>query len=960
MLLKKILFRSFALLFIFNLQQYAFAQKKATPFANALLKKYADTNIAFYRINKPYYAAVWPRAIPASIKLVRQLDEQTAIIEINNSVLFDSLNQKITIAPARDSWKLSPVLEKNSKMNSSSLQSFILVGTNIDSLLGTVQKIQPAIAILSVYQPSNAIVVKCSARQIKEQLLLLQQIIFIDALEIPQIETGIIGYNRSFHGLSAVDYLIPTANGKNIVVGVKEQKMQEVDLDIYKRVLPSQIAANTIDNHATVIASIIGGSGNSFYDGRGIANRCSFFSSSFANLFADDTSVLNTNKVTVQNHSYGTVVQQFYGAEALSYDLHGWQNKNRVHVFSSGNRGTTAATDGKYASIAGYANLTGNFKMAKNIITVGAIDNKGNIPTESSAGPLYDGRVAPQLIALGPNGTSDAAAVVSGTIAVIQQVYADNNSLALPPASLTKAILYNTADDVHSPGIDYKTGYGQLNSYEAIRAIQQRKYDGGSLAQSQSWTKVITVPPNSAKIKITLAWTDTAATVNNSRALVNDLDLELLQISSGEVYKPWVLNAFPQIDSLKKQGTRKRDSLNTAEQLSIELPSAGTYNIKVIGTTVSVSNMAFHVAYSVDTLNTFSFINPQHSSDVNRIENANLDVIWRTFVADTNQAGSLYISYNNGVSWQLVQSGIKLFKNKTQWPIKDTSSTALFKMQTPFGDFLSRSFVISTVNRPQVDFNCTDSLRLSWNKHIYATGYKVWGLTTDSAYLQPLLAVTDTFAVLKRSLYPQIVFAVEPLLSNNLPASRSIAFDINFQGVQCFYKTLNYNLLDGNQLDIILELSAPEYVDSVFFEQVTATGQPVQIYGGLKVTANIAIYRQLVNRLPGGTIYLRARIKSKNGQSVFTNIVSVLSSGQQNILFYPNPANRNNTINYVLRQGIPASGSLLLFDISGRLLKSYASLPNKLNLSGLARGIIIYKLLNNDNRLVETGKLFIW
>jgi hypothetical protein len=69
---------------------------------------------------------------------------------------------------------------------------------------------------------------------------------------------------------------------------------------------------------------------------------------------------------------------------------------------SAGNVGESFATDGKYANIPGYANLTGNFKMAKNIITVGAIDPKENIPPQSSAGPLYDGRIAPQLTAAQP------------------------------------------------------------------------------------------------------------------------------------------------------------------------------------------------------------------------------------------------------------------------------------------------------------------------------------------------------------------------------------------------------------------------------------------------------------------------------------------------------------------------------------------------------------------------------
>jgi hypothetical protein len=70
--------------------------------------------------------------------------------------------------------------------------------------------------------------------------------------------------------------------------------------------------------------------------------------------------------------------------------------------------------------------------------------------------------------------------VVSGTIAVMQQVYKDSSNQSLPAASLIKAVLYNTAQDVYSTGIDYKTGYGLVNSYDAVKSIQQKEYDGGT------------------------------------------------------------------------------------------------------------------------------------------------------------------------------------------------------------------------------------------------------------------------------------------------------------------------------------------------------------------------------------------------------------------------------------------------------------------------------------------------
>jgi hypothetical protein len=257
-----------------------------------------------------------------------------------------------------------------------------------------------------------------------------------------------------------------------------------------------------------------------------------------------------------------------------------------------------------------------------------------------------------------------------------------------------------------------------------------------------------------------------------------------------------------------------------------------------------------------------------------------------------------------------------------------------------------------------VDFLCTDSFQLSWDKHLYATAYKVFALT-DSAYLKPILTVTDTFKLFKRADYPWQVYAVEPVLSNNIPAARSVAADISLQGVHCFYKTLYYNQLDQNNLDLILELSAPSFVDSVFFERVTAQGVLLQTYGGLQVINNISQYTQFVNNLQRGITYFRSKIKLKSGAIVYTDIISVLTTGKQNIIFYPNPVSKSGQLNYVLMQGIPADNPIQFFDITGRLIRNYKSLPTSIDISKFPTGIIIYKLFGSNNKLLETGKLVI-
>lgn len=944
--------------FLIIFQQKVFAQQNAKLYNDSLFNKLAQPGNGFNTTGNSYYIAQWINELPAGIKVIRKLSDKTAIVKIDNKNSFDFLKQKIKISPVNNLWKLSPALEKHfAEKSVGGYQKFIITGLSVNALLQTISGYSRHLSIITVNKPSQSVVIKTTAKLVKQYLLPLNEIIFIDNYIEPKTEVAIIGYDRSFDGINVLDFKIPGANGKNIVTGIKEQKMDENDLDLYKRVLPSPIEAPTTDAHATVMASIIGGAGNSFYSGRGIANHCKFFSSSFSNLFADEIAILNENKVTVQNHSYGTIVQQFYGAEAVSYDEQTWRNKNFVHVFSAGNVGSSVATEGKYANLANYANLTGNFKMAKNVITVGAVERTGIVATQSSAGPLYDGRLAPQLTALGPNGTSDASAVVTGTVAVLQQVYADSNAGALPPASLLKAVMYNTADDIYLPGIDYKTGYGLVNSYEAVRALQQRKYDSGIAIQGIAWTKNITIPFTAAQLRITLSWTDTVASVNNNKALINDLDLEVKSVNNSIVYKPWVLSATAQIDSLARPAERRRDSLNTAEQVSIALPPAGTYQLSVKGTAITSGEVPFNIAYNIDTLNTFTFTNPLHASDVNREEDPDLTIKWKTFVADSASTGDLYISYNRGTDWQLLQQNIKINNDQYVWPVKDTNSTGLFKMETGIGTFLSNEFIISKVIRPRVDFFCTDSFRVSWDQHVYAESYKIYAFT-DSPYLKPIVSTNDTFKIFKRSEYPFLIYAVEPILTNHLPAARSAALNITTQGVHCFYNTLNYELLDSNNVKLILEIGAPEFIDSIYFEQVSASGTMLQVYGSEKVSGNTTVFNQSANNLTSGVTYFRARIKLKSGGIVYTDVISVLTSGRQQIVFYPNPVNGND-LSYVLKQGTFADSKLKIYDMTGRLIKDFSSLPEKINMSGFPAGIYVYKLISVSDKILTTGKIVV-
>jgi Subtilase family/Secretion system C-terminal sorting domain len=916
---------------------------------NKQVQKYSATQSSF-----PFYIINIHEEIPKNNYIVvRALDENNMIVKFHH--IESTIGKKIQ--PVNDLWKYAPSVAKATIKKGQ--QQFIITTNDITTLLIDINKLKKEFKINGINNDTKSLLITCSFSFLQKNILQHTSVIFIDQYEAPQMEQLISGYDRSLHQLNAVDYLYPSSNGKNIVVGIKEKNIEDNDIDIQKRIEPSILAATQKDNHATSMATLIGGAGNSFYTGKGLAWNSIFFPSTFANLFADSSALLTQKNITIQNHSYGTIPQAYYGAEAMSYDKQTWENKNIIHIFSSGNRGLETPTQGTYSGIATYANVTGNFKMAKNIITVGAVDTGNMLAPFSSSGPTYDGRLAPQVVALGPNGTSDAAAIVSGLAAILQQEYKDKSSQIAPPASLIKAVLCNTADDIGNKGIDYKSGYGSINAFTALQSIKNNKFDGGTVIQNQTWTKLITVPTNAANLKITMAYTDTTATVNTFKTIVNDLDIELQEMTTGVIYKPWCLSSFPHKDSLVKLPVRRKDSLNTTEQISIDLPNAGQYNIRVVGTKINTTtSQAFHVAYNWDTLNIFTFINPIQAADVNREENPTLTIKWKTRVADTNTVGSFFISYNNGATWQPVANNIKIYKQQCYWTIKDTNSIAKIKVEVPFGTFFTNNFILSKLTKIKVDYLCTDSFQLSWNKHVYANSYKLFALP-DSAYLRPLtLVITDTFISLKKANYPYSFYAVQPILNNNLVAARSAALDINLQGVNCFYSSF-IGTGNSNFINLDFELSITKNIDSVVFEKVNSDGSIIKQVQKRTVINGQNNYSAIDNQIFTGNNNYRVKMYFKNGTFIYSNTISIISAGEKNILLYPNPAKRTAPIQYILKNTIDHY-KLDIIDMQGSVISRYnINISGSITIPKAASGMYIYKLTDANNNKIETGKLLI-
>lgn len=936
-------------------------------FAQLNIKSTTDSIFNFYVLNNqnklsPFYVVKQQLTNDlqnCNYKIIRRITATVNIVQLDEKqYLKTKSNCAENIAPANDLWKLSPSLTHPllHSLSKNKNTAFTITAANINALLNNYSS--ENLKLLHLYKDQNAAVIICTPAYFLKHVLPDSNVLFADIYFTPKTEIQVIGYNRSLNAINYTNANIPGATGNDITIGIKEKKMEELDIDLLKRVKKSGLANTQTDNHATVIATLAGGAGNSFYTGKGLAWQCFFFPSSFDALFPDDGNLLAQNNVSVQNHSYGTVIQNFYGAEAAAYDAQTMQYKSLVHIFSSGNKGQEASTQGPYANLNGFANITGNFKMAKNIITVAATDTGGNITPFSSAGPMYDGRMAPQLAALGANGTSDAAAIISGGVALLQQVYKDSNSNELPTAALIKAVLYNSADDIGNKGIDHRSGFGALNIFNALKTIQQNRFIESAVAQNETWLKNIAVPAQAANFKINLSYTDTAASLNNNKALVNDIDIEVREAATGKVFLPWCLSTFAAADSLNYLPQRKRDSLNTAEQVSIAVPAGGIYQVKITGKQIKTfSKQNFAIAYNWDTVGNFTFINPAGTGDVDRNENNTLKIIWKTVPADTNTTGNFFISYNNGVTWQTIGTDIKLIKQQYEWPIPDTAVAAKLKMNCSYGTFFSPDFIIAPVTKINVDFVCTDSMQLSWNKHIYASSYKLYALA-DSAYLKTIITTTDTSVKLIRNNFTPNVYALLPILSNNLSAARSAAVDVSKQGVNCFYKNFLVESNDGKVM-LTLQLSTSEKIGSIVFEKLQHNTAGSGTLQQLTAITGQFIYTAADNTPMEGANYYRAKIIFNNGSFVYTETVAIISNGRNFIFLYPNPVRQTQLLNYQVKEGYN-NMQFQIMDIQGRIIKRQPiGINGQIKTNGIMPGLFIYRVLRGDGEIITTGKLML-
>jgi hypothetical protein len=805
--------------------------------------------------------------------------------------------------------RISPSLQRAMTQGDSS--EFIEVVAVIDTTGGFNK--MPGIVILAQYAPAGISLIKIKAQQLR-QMIREGKIIYADLKRTPREELTTGSLHLGLNGLSLAHHRRPSTSGQSIRVSIKEQAFDTSDIDLHNRSFNSGVASGFQSSHASIMATILGGGGNTSPLAKGAAPGVLLTSSSFSSLLPDADSIYRKHMISVQNHSYGTGIENFYAPDANAYDHTVWNTPGLLHIFSSGNSGTQTSATGPYAGIAGYANITGSFKMSKNSLSVGATDSFNRIAPASSRGPAYDGRVKPELVAFGEEGSSGAAALVSGTAAILQDAYKQQYN-RLPDASVLRAVLVNTADDREEAHVDYITGYGSLNASSALEAINKNLFTEGEVEENEVFQFPLVIPAQTASAKITLAWTDTAGPVNAARALVNDLDLVVRSVNTGTVWRPWVLNNKPHPDSLSLPAIRMRDSLNNQEQVTLENPDPGNYILEVSGTRVQTSNQSFALTWQLDTMNAFQFIYPTGSEKLAAGSRALIH--WRT-----NISGSGDLEYSlNGSAWLLLASNLNLNKPYASWVLPDGFSKARLRFSIPSGNqlFYSDSFSIAPVLNMKVGFNCPDSFLLYWNS-IQADAYRVYQLGLH--YMEPLFLSADSFKVFAKAQHPSLHYSVAPVRWN-VEGPRSFALKYTQQGVDCYFRNF---LVQLSGRDGLLTTSLGSNFQLVKLDFEKYIGGSYQTINSQQAGSTFFSYTD-TQLLQGINLY-RVALHLQDGRVLYSAVERIYYPGIRPVLVFPNPARQNQPIRIITGEAdryrievIDARGSKVMDMVVNDVLK---------------------------------------
>jgi hypothetical protein len=573
--------------------------------------------------------------------------------------------------------------------------------------------------------------------------------------------------------------------GQGVVIGIGDNADPNEHFDFFNRNINRNSAAG--GNHGLHVMATAAGAGILNEKFTGYAPKATILAQLNSGILNYLPNYVNDYGMVITNNSYGLIVDDcesfgVYDLYSRILDQQAAELPHLQNVFSAGNSG--AMICGNYTP--GFHNVLGSYQSAKNTLVVGNTSENDSLHYASSKGPVNDGRIKPEISAQGKNvwsagfgsywantGTSMSSPAVAGGLALLYQHYRQLHGNADPKNGLMKALLCNGATDLGNPGPDYSYGFGWMNLLRSAIMLENNNYFINNIATGNTNNQVIAVPANTAQLKVMLYWNDTAASVIASHALVNDLDLEVIDPASG-VHLPFVLDTIPA--NVNNPAGTGVDHVNNIEQVVIQNPAAGNYTLRVKGTAINQNPVQeyFLVFDTIPVSTTLTY--PIGKEKL--FPGDSIYISWDSWGGPANTF-SLEYSKDNGGSWTTINNNIAAGLRQYNWfvPSTDTTDQAKIRLTRNATSMISTSAAFTilgpdTIRILPVQFQCPGYIRVNWTKVNDATDYEL--MILRGGEMVPIATTTDTIYTFG-GLSPDSFYlvSVRPRLNGN-PGRRAV------------------------------------------------------------------------------------------------------------------------------------------------------------------------------------------